>query len=636
MIISNPNDKPVCSHCKETWCTGCDTCHACEGSGVPFHKEDPINMASLFTIRTQKAAGIYALRQSALGTFTLASTGLIQSDEDVKEETISALFPYGGPKQHFARPCPIRPRHGFVESRIIKTADELIALWKETREADPEGELLLMPPINASHNAIWTPGMLTVGSSNDGATAGRDAISFPLVPVKGLIAASTLKDARIDPDGWPYIEAVAKKGIHIEQGSGLSRYFSLTQLRSGPALESVDPDWLPFDGTVSQVLVAKDQSLLEWESLILSSKDQPGTVVKATSLTDHYAVHARTCGIPLFTSHTPAIGETFEKNTGKEIPYDRDAFLRGVAKADLFPIQVNGYLTAELTALMILCLHNAPVLRGAHTEWLGIGVGLMMRLGSAALRGEARHYKTHVLGKGSSGAREKVYTASFSQPLSRQRVKLTALYNLFRYGSWTGSVGGHSWAKCALSIIPLFNHVREIARGEENFTSLILAFNTALNQAHNNGWWMNKFSSKEAFDEISKSSIPWTLGAGRVIHSLGHFTDKRIPDRIASYADWAPVTTRAPRITSAVLVEGPSLTGGSIVVRPSLARIPLSRQIILTPQVLMKLFVEEPVGKKSPLTFSYTSEGRMRLEHTTSGTILWEEEELSLASPATK
>jgi len=73
---------------------------------------------------------------------------------------------------YFSRPCPMRPRHGFVDSREIRTVAEAAGLIQETLHADEDAEIVTMPLVNAAFSGIWTPGSLVVGQRNDRATAG--------------------------------------------------------------------------------------------------------------------------------------------------------------------------------------------------------------------------------------------------------------------------------------------------------------------------------------------------------------------------------------------------------------------------------------------------------------------------------
>lgn len=61
------------------------------------------------SVKTQKAKGILALSQYRVKTFT---TEMVKQAKVFPHDPLKA-FPF------FARPCPMVPRHGFVESRTV-------------------------------------------------------------------------------------------------------------------------------------------------------------------------------------------------------------------------------------------------------------------------------------------------------------------------------------------------------------------------------------------------------------------------------------------------------------------------------------------------------------------------------------
>jgi hypothetical protein len=68
------------------------------------------------------------------------------------------------------------------------------------------------------------------------------------------------------------------------------------------------------------------------------------------------------------------------------------------------------------------------------------------------------------------------------------------------------SFGGKKWALCGAALCPLFNAVRDLALDptEDNASKVLLNLNIAINQAHNGGWWLNKFIEVSAYDNMPK------------------------------------------------------------------------------------------------------------------------------------
>ena len=101
--------------------------------------------------RTQKAKGYKAIYSLEPYGWRVPDAYLIQSDED-----LDYFISFGCREVFdFARPCPTVPRHGFVESGPVKSDDELKEVWRQTKEADPEGEMLMLKTIDeAGHHGV--------------------------------------------------------------------------------------------------------------------------------------------------------------------------------------------------------------------------------------------------------------------------------------------------------------------------------------------------------------------------------------------------------------------------------------------------------------------------------------------------
>ena len=184
------------------------------------------------TPRTQKAIGVILLGQFwHLASGRLRTTLVKQAR--LCRDIAGVLLALGG-GCNFVRPCPQRPRHGFVDSRVIESATEARGIVWETYAADPDAELLAMPEFRASWSAITTPGGISVGPFHDGATAGRDSVFFATASTvrqfsKRLFdsdaseALASLRLACISDDEHPYVEVV-----------GDAQRAEAVQLRAGP------------------------------------------------------------------------------------------------------------------------------------------------------------------------------------------------------------------------------------------------------------------------------------------------------------------------------------------------------------------------------------------------------------------
>lgn len=594
---------PNCNQCGETWCKSCSTCHYCgntvtgncpSGSntesitlssflGEPAVSSPP-SLTQLPTVVTnsQKVKGIRALQSSGMfGGRTLPIQAHI-TKETLLEGMAAASEAWSWPL--FARPCPITPKHGFVESRGVKNWEEVLAVWSETLAADPEGELILMPLIRATANAIWTPTLVTIGAGHDGATAGKNTLTMPLLGTVPTEIHELLPHAGIKPGQAPYIEAVWAPG-----GSGVK----LTQLRAGPPIEAMGPDWIPEGGVVTAVIRPAGEDLLKWAARIESAP--PGTVVyhPGGSPADHYFVHARLSKIPVITSFEPKVGDDLVATKVAPLP-DPAAVLRGVVDADLLPMKVSDL--GPLVGIMLLALHNSAAMSGPHGRWIGFAAGIMLRAGSLALRGEARHR----IGSGKlttssgfgKGPRDAVYGRMAGRSLSFHRAGLNRLATTFQYGQWSGKgYGGPKWAQCALSLQGLFNAIQQLAntQDDDSVAALTKALNIAVNQAHNGGWWLNKFVSQDLFDSIQEGDVFKTLEAARHAFTVAQVVSMSPPDRIAAriskYAAWPDTEIRAPRLGAVEMTSLPGTDGLVLHIRSRL----VGKQFRSVPITLNKL-----------------------------------------------
>ena len=126
--------------------------------------------------RTQKAQGFYHLQCKSggricpiagNGAHVLMASEILQEPGEINEYTRSSGF---------ARPCPVRPRHGFVDSRPYTGRGALKSIFLEAKEVDPEAELIIMPFLSGKFSGIITPNSLTIGQGHAGATAGTGSV----------------------------------------------------------------------------------------------------------------------------------------------------------------------------------------------------------------------------------------------------------------------------------------------------------------------------------------------------------------------------------------------------------------------------------------------------------------------------
>jgi len=411
----------------------------------------------------------------------------------------------------FARPCPQQPRHGFVDSRQISSYEELLTVFEETKKADPLGEVVVMPFVEASYNMVYANGSLTIGPGHDGATNGNEAITIltsndlPFSPKIGpTYTQKLLKAANITEA--PYVEAI------IPTNFGEDVIY--TQLRNGPKIECKGNDYIPKTITVKTIIRAnKDIDLLQWEEDCVRYATQNGLVVvhEGGAISSHFGVHCIINGIPYLTTFTPKIGDILRPTQRREKEPNLKAFFDGFFVGLELEIKPRCY--TALMAFVLSTLHNIPFATANETIYLGAAIALLIRLGIAACFGEVRHYngEKRVI---EVSDRHIVYEKVFKN-LSPYLKDLPIVQQVFSRGIWSSSYGGKKWANCTEQTIRLWNNVCRLyrKRTEGNYKRLISQFNTVINCAHNGGWWLNKYCSKSMFDNASICAS-WAVMSG--------------------------------------------------------------------------------------------------------------------------
>gem|GEM_PF-3423551 len=458
--------------------------------------------------RTQKAQGVSVLatypRWKALPAIVVSTP--TQTFTDIEARRIEA---WAARTALFVRPCPVNPAHGFVESRKLtgttmgEIREALDAVWQETQAADPEGEVLVTPFVPARLNFIWRPGVVTVGPGHDGATSGRDSVSIPcpLPTIDRFQEDSTfrrmLEMARITDE--PYVEAVAF-GEGVDPVSGCvveDETIIVTQLRNGPA-GSITPDFVPETMTVAAVIQTNGEDLLAWKARVEGLAPNTAVYHPGGNCNDHYFVHCRVNGVPILTTRPPVVGETLTPTEGTPDPYDAKACLRGIVTGMVADLSENDQRKMAVGAISHL-LHSAGHIGGRDAYWLGIAAMLMTRLGYAAALGEYRH--SFRSGEWRGMSRDQVYDELFEDYLLH-RDQVEQAWASFFYGKWSSSYGGPAWACCTHETMKLEQAMLALIATPTpaHVAALVTQLNVTVNLAHNNGWWLNKFATKQVFD----------------------------------------------------------------------------------------------------------------------------------------
>lgn len=459
--------------------------HFCELKTMdkkPAKKEATKKVVPSYTVRTQKAKGLQALKDTH---FPVPAFQIF----DVKTANPDALI------GNFVRPCPMRPRHGFVDSRSVPNREEADKIIKETLTADPEAEFLLMSYVPAPFSGIWTPGYLAVGQGTDGATAGKTAITIPIMGdflARGGYGDIAKKNAGIE--SAPYVEILWRKEHNDEYET--KKYMGLTvQLRDGPKLPEGAEDFIPNNFVVENVIMAEGD-LLEWEGKM---REVPANSVvwhPNGTMASHYAIHAVLNKVPLLITREPKIGEALKPTTNQPGEVNIDLMRAG------FQIACDLKISKEEAAyFMLVGCHQTTQWLGKFDILLGASMGFSYRLAMTAALGEERHYKAS---KNKIG-RDKVYTKYWEKADSQYgRTKfLDALEKFLNGHAWPSSnYGGKAWFGFTSHAVLMYN-----ALIRKDHKSAMEAMNKLVNAAHNSGWGFNKFISQNEMTHTAKNPI---------------------------------------------------------------------------------------------------------------------------------
>ena len=448
-------------------------------------------------MKTQKAKGIIKGLGAFLGSGKRGNFlhepehVLVQNEEAINYDYLTLPA--------FARPCPKTPKHGFVESRKIDNKEQLLSLWKEVKEKDPNGEIILGQNFDqVEYNSIYvSSGQLSIGEGNDGATGGKNSINFPVAPFN--FSKTFRKSIGISQADAIYIEAIkAMREYDYES------FWYLTQMRGGPEIKGVAVDYVPKTMKVNKVIVPS-HNLIEWEKTCKNMED--GTVVYGDgyTLASHAGVHCIINKIPFLTSREPEVGENLKPVANTEPKLTTDLFRKGTNAGMRMMKNIE---PQKAFYFSVSVLHNWAYLRNSeHASWLlGAASTMYAQLCTAMIFGEYRHCKT--CQKHDWHEREAIYDDVFVK-IHSYIPKINKLIRCFHLCNWESGYGGLPWATCSWYSYSLWKSISEVYNSKRKYlkdteiAKVMGSINNTTNLAHHNGWWFNKFVEKEDMDFLA-------------------------------------------------------------------------------------------------------------------------------------
>lgn len=438
--------------------------------------------------RTQKARGLQALY---IKHRKMQPIALIRSQDEIDAGLAIVQFPI------MARPCPRKPRHGFVESCIVKTRTSLEKVVQETMAADPHGEVILMAPVKASFSGIVTNTSITLGRRRNGATTGKHCVSIPChtnvrialglhdrIPVlrknRKITHTQVATYAGIKAADGIFVETVGKEIVQLRTGpeynSSLTRFSSMPDIR--PEFVFTVPfnmDFLAYEKKLTELIAcATDPALV----LIL----QPNA-----SLTSHYMVQAISKGCSVATdvngcepgqlitflrsgsmsqfpsassaNYRHAIQKSMELAYSVKPTCDTLAWAVSVIQG-IGPTRHNqASVNLVVAAAVILAKAGAGICLGEYRHFFRVGPG---RFGAIALapvsfpHEQKYHYHEGPLD------RTQIFEAAFTLPWQKRETWFEMISILSRVESdyhipdgWAGGYGGTKWGDCTAATVDL-------------------------------------------------------------------------------------------------------------------------------------------------------------------------------------
>ncbi len=442
----------------------------------------PVERPSLYNLldnyegpQTQKAKGFAFLRrgQSVFATVkpVIVKANHCPSFKDIRKHLCLTKQPV------FVRPCPMFPRHGFVDSILVTKQVELNRLIKETVKQDPEAELIFSSYIDGELNLVLANGTLTIGEGNDGATSGKNCLSIPY--------------NQWEPDeDW-------RKGAGITEESYLEFvkkpcFFPfITQIRNGPKLNCNSKNFVPYDfkrDEVTVVEIQENESLIQWETTCKNMPEKHIVWHPFGSLSSHYGVHCILNGIPYITGFPLEDAYFANKEIGDPDP---EVFYQGYSDALNVPFTSAHDSNPVVFALYVLRNFSGFDLSNKdHCRMVGLACGYAVKYGTIASLGEYRYYFQN------PRQSRTTYYGTLGQKTTEELFdKIPKAFARFNMANCGGSVGGLAWANATLATIRLHNAAvnRDIKRSIE-------FLNHVIHESHNGGKYLTKFISQELYD----------------------------------------------------------------------------------------------------------------------------------------
>ena len=420
---------------------------------------------------------------------------------------------------------------------------------------DPDGCIIVQPFCPADASAVVSPyAHAVIGAGHDGVTAGSDTLQIvlDLSQATNEYPKSALEGLNIDPskvqlefvsklredldtsmrgsikDGWTF------DTNHIVQLRGCPE--GHMPIKAAPHPFTLSGSIVDGKTTVTQVITLTDggdDEMARLEQTLREMDDITGVIVAhpSGSQGSHHAGQCLAWGVSYVISDSPKVGDTWVEVDGWVIddptiepaPFDhyhwRDDFMQGLGVGLTKFTRQQGWLSNLFHQFLGSNVMRSP----ADTAYFaGVFAGFLPNAILSVSMGEMRHASHRkkntlpidaitfaVLNRGIpyagwvSGNRKHYYTLIEGRPLTLKSMagQLDWLATMYNSG-WEGGYGGTNYMKSTAKGLSIVNAILTYTEtpNKDNFIALLGAVNEAENIVHNNGFFLNKFLDKRAFD----------------------------------------------------------------------------------------------------------------------------------------
>ena len=540
--------------------------------------------------RTQKAQGLQALIREYRNTpfwgnlcvpFTARNTLLVTELDQIDIDNATEIFRYlrglAYPKEilQFIRPCPITPKHGFVESRIFDNPQTLVDTARETIEADSLGEILIMQYIPAEYSSVINPNCITIGRGTDGVTSGKeDTITF-----------STFR-RRQAPWNCPSFTVLAKQNALACEALWLKdrKQWAVVQMREiSSKIGTARTCYIPKDFQVAWIIRVAHldpNSLMERLFDKITPQEAETTFFVVNTMQSHnamqliekgYAVGEKSLGI--------VFGDKLKKTSDEILPFmtkdleDLALLLRGYMSKSMRTLTLNSASTGNtgmVTGRQLLARWAAHTAKDSlsldlSSEGdrivLSLGIVSMLYMSISACTGEARHFFFKGTGGMSyAGLPHRIFKAdgvmkTYPKEVVYEKLDDYKLPQLLAVASrvlpmldatWASGYGGAAWSKILTTNLSMYEEIKQFIEAPTSKTliSLLNKYNEASYLTHNGGAGaLSKFGAVGRTD----MEILGDIGIGvlnnpplRKKGKLPRFRESTLPPKMSHKREWPP------------------------------------------------------------------------------------------------